>query len=164
MEVKIYRNHNPKTGKKYNCNGYSIGHCYINGEYFCDTIEDVDRGLKQSMSLDEIKAKKIYGETAIPVGTYNLGFTYSTQFANTKWAKPYKGKVISIDNVKGYSGVRIHPFNTAKESLGCIALGNNNVKGKVTNSTAYYLKFLTKFYLPAINRGEKVTLTIINIY
>ena len=26
---------------------YTIGRLYINGEYFCDTLEDKDRGLKQ---------------------------------------------------------------------------------------------------------------------
>lgn len=34
---------------------YTIGKLYIDGVYFCDTIEDKDRGLKQSMSLNEIK-------------------------------------------------------------------------------------------------------------
>jgi hypothetical protein len=39
---------------------YTIGKLYINDEYFCDTLEDKDRGLTQSMSLAEISKKKIY--------------------------------------------------------------------------------------------------------
>lgn len=30
---------------------YTIGRLYVDGNYFCDTIEDTDRGLKQSDSL-----------------------------------------------------------------------------------------------------------------
>ena len=29
---------------------YTIGHLYVNGKYFCDTLEDPDRGLSSSMS------------------------------------------------------------------------------------------------------------------
>ena len=31
---------------------YTIGKLYIDGEYFCDTLEDKDRGLSQSLSLE----------------------------------------------------------------------------------------------------------------
>jgi len=29
---------------------YTIGHLYIDDKYFCDTLEDVDRGLTSKMS------------------------------------------------------------------------------------------------------------------
>ena len=51
---------------------YTIGKLYINGKYFLDTLEDKDRGLKQSMSLDQIKEMKIPNETAIPSGIYKV--------------------------------------------------------------------------------------------
>ena len=38
---------------------YTIGKLYIDGKYFCDTIEDKDRGLTQNMPLSEIKKKKV---------------------------------------------------------------------------------------------------------
>ena len=44
---------------------YTIGHLYINGKYFCDTLEDPDRGLASSMSNSQIAIKKIKGDTAI---------------------------------------------------------------------------------------------------
>ena len=47
---------------------YTIGKMYIDGEYFCDTLEDTDRGLKQEYSLAELKELKEYGKTAIPSG------------------------------------------------------------------------------------------------
>ena len=37
---------------------YTIGQLYINGKYECDTLEDTDRDLTSSMSLEEIKSKK----------------------------------------------------------------------------------------------------------
>ena len=36
---------------------YTIGYLYIDGVYFCDTIEDKDRGLAKTMPLDEIRKK-----------------------------------------------------------------------------------------------------------
>ena len=51
---------------------YTIGKLYIDNVYFCDTIEDKDRGLNQNMSINDINKKKVYGETAIPTGTYSL--------------------------------------------------------------------------------------------
>jgi hypothetical protein len=51
---------------------YTIGHLYINGVYFCDTLEDKVRNLD-----DE---SKVYGETAIPYGTYNVVIDYSSHF------------------------------------------------------------------------------------
>ena len=149
-----------KLDRRWKKDTYTIGELFINGKKFSETCEDKDRGLKSTMSLGEIMAKKIYGQTAIPTGTYELKMTYSPKFANRAWARKYGGKVIEIMNVKGYQGVRIHPFNTAQESLGCVAPGRNLEKGKVLQSTAYYTQLVDNYVLPALNRGEKVTLTI----
>ena len=51
---------------------YTIGRLYIDGIYFCDAIEDKDRGLDSSMNVNTIKEKKVYGETAIPTGEYQV--------------------------------------------------------------------------------------------
>lgn len=146
--------------RRWKKNKYTIGISYINGVRFSETLEDRDRGLKSSMYETEIKARKVYGETAIPTGTYELKMTYSPKFANRPWAQKYGGKVIQIMDVKGFTGVRIHPFNTPEESLGCIAVGRNLETGKVLQSTNYYYKLLDNYILPAIKRGEKVNLTI----
>lgn len=146
--------------RKWKANGYTIGKLYINGVEFSDTLEDKDRGLKDSMSLNEITTNKVYGQTAIPTGTYEILMTYSSKFANRVWGKKYKGKVPQLINVKGYGGVRIHPLNTAKDTLGCIGVGKNTSKGMITNSTAYYYKLLDEYILPAIRKNEKVYITI----
>lgn len=103
---------------------------------------------------------KVYGETAIPTGTYVVKLTYSNRFGARAWASKYGGKVPEVTNVKGFSGIRIHPGNVAQDTYGCILLGKNSVKGKVTQSTEYYYKLLDNHIVPAVSRGEKITLTI----
>ena len=51
---------------------YTIGKLYIDNKYFCDTLEDKDRGLKDTMSVEKILNIKVKHETAIPTGNYNV--------------------------------------------------------------------------------------------
>lgn len=123
-------------------NDYTIGKMYINGEYFCDTLEPTDRGLKQTDILSDIKKNKVKGKTAIPTGLYYILLNYSPKF---KKILPY------IDNVKGFSGIRIHSGNTADDTEGCILVGYNTVVGKVTNSKDTLSKLIGKMYKQEIN-------------
>ena len=139
---------------------YTIGKLFINGVYECDTLEDQDRGLTSQMSLEEIKAKKVYGVTAIPTGTYSINMTtVSPKFKDRAWAKPYKGILPRLENVKGYEGVLIHVGNKAEDTLGCILVGENKVKGQVINSTATFYELMTVL-LKAQSAGEVIELTI----
>ena len=153
MELKIKR----KAFEK----DYTIGKLYIDGVAYCDTLEDCDRGLTQDMLLEEIKAKKVYGKTAIPTGTYEIDMnTISPKFQARSWAKPYGGKLPRLLNVPGYEGILIHPFNSAAESLGCIGVGNNSIKGMITDSSRTFMSLMSKYLLPAKVRGEKITISI----
>lgn len=139
---------------------YTIGKLFINGVYECDTLEDQDRGLTSQMSLEEIKAKKVYGVTAIPTGTYSINMTtVSPKFKDRAWAKPYKGILPRLENVKGYEGVLIHVGNKVEDTLGCILVGENKVKGQVINSTATFYELMTVL-LKAQSAGEVIELTI----
>ena len=146
--------------RKWKKDTYTIGKLYVNGELFSDTLEDKDRGLTSAMTLEEINKKKIYGQTAIPTGTYEVKMTYSNRLHSRAYAKKYDGKLPELINVKGYEGVRIHPFNKAQETLGCLSVGKNNIKGAVTNATAYFYMLVDNYILLAIKRGEKITITI----
>lgn len=108
---------------------YTIGRLFVDGKYVCDTIEDRDRGLTDSMTLEEIMRLKKYGETAIPYGTYRVQITYSPKF---------KKMMPILIGVKGFEGVRIHSGNTAKDSLGCLLVGRNTKVGMVTESRKTY--------------------------
>ena len=120
-----------KLVRKYRKEKYTIGKLYVDGVYICDTIEDKDRGLDDSMGLAEIMSKKRYGETAIPYGVYKVEITYSPK---------YKRLMPEIKNVKGFSGIRIHSGNTAKDTLGCLIVGKNTQVGMVTESRKTYNK------------------------
>ena len=104
---------------------YCIGKLYIDGKWFCDTLEDVDRGLDDKMTVEEILDRKIKGETAIPTGIYQVLLTYSPK---------YKKIMPLINNVKGYQGIRIHSGNTHKDTEGCLLVGKNREVGKVLDS------------------------------
>jgi len=131
--------------------GYTIGRMEINGRYFCDTLEDTDRGLRESMTEDEIAALKVKGATAIPTGTYRI---------DMQTRSPRFGRVLPrLVSVKGYAGVLIHSGNTADDTEGCILVGENRERGKVLNSRAT-LERLLVFLRAAQADGEEIELTI----
>ena len=142
MELRLER--------KYRSNNYCIDKLYINGKYFSDALEDPDRGLTDSMSLEQIKKIKIKGNTCIPYGTYNVTITYSPRF---------KRNLPLINNVKGFDGIRVHNGNTPQDSSGCVLLGFNKIKGQVIDSKVTVNKFINVVQ-KALNKGEKVTITI----
>lgn len=129
---------------------YTIGKLYIDDKYFCDTLEDTDRLLKQSDSLSLIKSKKIPGQTAIPTGTYKVIINKSPKF----------GRLLPrLLDVPGFDGILIHRGNTDKDSAGCILVGENKVVGKVLNSTTYEVK-LVDILTKVQSNKEEITITI----
>ena len=108
---------------------YTIGKLYIDGCYFCDVLEDTDRGLDDDLKESEILKMTVKGQTAIPTGTYPVKITYSPK---------YKKNMPLIENVKGYSGIRIHSGNTHKDTEGCVLVGKNKEVGKVLESRKTY--------------------------
>lgn len=140
---------------------YTIGKLYVDGTYFCDTIEDKDRGLNSRMALAEIKRKKVYGQTAIPAGKYEvmMDICSPTYSQKPKWKEYNGGFMPRLKDVPGYSGVLMHPGNTEKDTYGCLLVGENKVVGKVINSEATF-KRLYPVLLDAHNRGEIITINI----
>ena len=118
--------------RKWKKDTYTIGKVFIDSEFFCNSMEDKDRGLAQYMSVGEITKKKVYGETAIPTGKYKVTMTYSSK---------YKRMMPQVMNVKGFAGIRIHSGNTAKDSLGCLLFGKNDKPGWISNSRNTCKKF-----------------------
>lgn len=114
---------------------YTIGKMYIDGVYFCDTVEDTDRGLSQNMKNSTIEAKKMYSKTAIPTGRYRVVLSYSNKFKKT---------LPLLKDVIGFGGIRIHSGNTADDSFGCIIVGENKIKGGVINSRATMERLMAK--------------------
>lgn len=126
----------------------TISKLYINEVYFCDILEDIDRGLYFTQPLEEIQQQKVYGNTAIPKGVYEIVITWSSKF---------KQFLPLILNVPGYNGVRIHSGNTEADTLGCLLPGISN-GNKVLQSRLTFKK-LFKILLDA-SKKEKIILFI----
>lgn len=126
---------------------YTIGDLYIDGQWFCNTLEDTDRDLSQDMLLTYIQNKKIKSQTAIPTGTYKVDMdTVSPKFSNYSkypYAKQFNAKMPRLLNVKGFEGILIHAGSTQKHTDGCILVGINKVKGQVINSQATWKKLMS---------------------
>lgn len=115
---------------------YTIGRLYIDGQYFCDTIEDTDRGLRQDLPLSVNQAKKRRGVTAIPVGRYRVTLdVFSQRFSKKKQYDFTRGYLPRLVNVPAFDGILIHIGNTAADSEGCILVGRNTKVGMVLEST-----------------------------
>lgn len=154
MELKIDR--------KYKKNSYTIGNLYVDGVWFCNTLEDKDRGLDSSMPVEDIKKKKVYGETAIPTGRYIVRMDIvSPKYSGYDWyAKNFQARMPRLEAVKAFVGILIHPGTTALDSYGCILVGMNKQKGKVLESRATFKK-LWDVLEAARKRGETIYLTIV---
>lgn len=130
--------------RKYKKPTYTISNLTINGKWFCNVVEDTDRGLDNTMSEEHIrKVKDVNGNgknddaiTAIPKGTYKVTLdVVSPKFVQKDYYKKFcGGRLPRLLNVKGFDGVLMHCGNSAKQSAGCLILGYNKVKGGVIDS------------------------------
>ena len=151
-----------KVDRKWKKATYTIGRLYVDGALFCNTLEDKDRGLTQSMPTGKINQIKVKGETAIPTGTYGVAMNIvSPKFASVKWIKDFcGGKMPRLLNVKGFDGILIHNGSTARDSAGCLLVGKNTIVGKLTQSRETF-KAIYKLMKDAADRGEEITIDIV---
>ena len=154
MEIRVER--------KWKKDNYTIGNLYINGKWFSNTLEDKDRGLKDSMSLTEIKTLKKPRITAIPTGTYEVTLNVvSPKFSKYPFYNSINGgRVPRLLNVKGFEGILIHVMDGPKGaelSEGCIGVGRNLIKGGLLQGKEYY----KKLYDILKNSKDKITIKIV---
>ena len=117
----------------------TIGKILIDGEFACFTLEDVVRPAGEP---------KVFGQTAIPYGVYEVVITFSNHF---------KRDLPLLLGVPGFEGVRIHPGNTAADTEGCLLLGLTKGDNFVGQSRAAFDLVFPKIR-DAIESGEKVTI------
>ena len=134
---------------------YTIGRLFIREQvmdeylpgtadkYFCDTLEPTWRDYEHG-------AYKVKGKSAIPEGRYAVVISWSPKFK--QWLPILLG-------VPKFSGIRIHAGNTAKDTEGCILVGENREVGKVINSRKWLYELKQKI-VEAKDRGEAVWITI----
>ena len=131
---------------------YTIGRLSVDGVYECDTLEDKCREIDPTGAAFEIGYQKVPGTTAIPSGTYKINITYSPRFQIF---------LPLLEDVPGFSGVRIHPGNSSHDTEGCILVGEYKNHGDwITNSQDAIHKLLPKLQ----NATDEVTITITNLH
>jgi len=86
----------------------TLGKLYINGRFYCYTLEDTVRGY----------GIKINKQTAIPAGIYNLVLTYSNKF---------KRQMPLIEKVEGFTGVRMHGGNDPEDTEACVLVAFDRI-------------------------------------
>lgn len=129
---------------------YTVGRLYIDGELFCNTLEDKVADMNRNGELDGTE-RKVPGKTAIPYGTYKIFYGWSPRFGRN---------LPRLLNVTAFDGILIHPGNTAEDSAGCILVGRNTEVGRLTQSRLYSDE-LNKRIDIAQRRGEPITIEIV---
>lgn len=156
MEVLVYRKW-PKAG-------YCIGRLYINGQLICNSLEDEDRGLSDSMDERTIRNRKIFGKTAIPRGRYTIDMeTVSPKFSKKQfYMEVCQGKLPRIKGVKGFEGILLHVADGPKGAdllEGCIGVGLNKEVGQLCDGKETFKKIYA-LMKEAHNKGETIYITI----
>ncbi len=131
---------------------YTIGRLYF-ADCKCDTLEDPVRellDLNGDGDFNDEGEGKVYGQTAIPAGKYQVKMEMSENFNRLM---PY------LQDVPGFKYVMIHPGNSAEDTKGCILVGENTIRGKLVNSRAWSDVINAKV-TEAENRGEEVWIEI----
>jgi hypothetical protein len=121
----------------------TLGRLAVDGHFECYTLEDMVRppGLR-----------KVWSQTAIPAGSYEVAVTYSTRFHEF---------MPQLLNVPNFEGIRIHPGNTAADTAGCLLTGTaiapnrERIFNSQRASHALFLKIEA-----ALDRGEAISLHI----
>lgn len=131
-----------KLERKWKREAYTIGMLYVDGKFFCNTLEDKVRNLPAEA--------KVYAQTAIPYGTYKVVFNWSPKFGRN---------LPRLLDVPYFTGILIHSGNSAKDSAGCILVGKNTEVGRLTLSR-YTSDKLNKLVEQAQKHGEEITIEI----
>lgn len=132
----------------YRSAGYTLGKFSAAKQFLCFTLED------------PYSPVKVAGQTRIPAGRYEMVLRpegtkyqkYLTKFGD--WQRP---GMLYIKNVPGFEWILIHPGNTAKDTEGCLLVGDqpSYLSGSITNSASVYRTIYTEIS-EVIKRNERV--------
>lgn len=140
---------------------YTVGRLWADGQYVCDTLEPVDRGLDCGMKLEDIMAvKRERGVTAIPTGVYGVTLQVrSPRFGERKQYAFCGGRLPRLVDVPGYEGVLLHIGNYQEDTQGCVLVGRNLVRGQLLSSAVTF-RGLYGLLQAAVGRGEEMSMQV----
>ena len=131
LEIVLWRTHFTNEG--------TLGMLFINGSFFCHTLEPRARPLG---------ARKVPGKTAIPTGTYQLRLDrISPRFSHFKrypWARVWGGKMPYLCNVPGFQAILIHVGNTPNDTKGCILVGEAKTADFIFHSVTTFRRLMQR--------------------
>ena len=123
----------------------TLGHLDVEGVRECVTLEDVVRDLKADGS------GKVFGETAIPAGRYQVVTDFSEKFQKV---------MLHILNVPWFTGIRIHSGNTDLNTEGCVLVGQVDVNNDFIHGGSVELPALQAKVQAALDAGQECWITI----
>lgn len=145
MELKLNRIRSNKEE--------TLGELFTDGAFECYTLED------------QYQEKKVYAETRIPAGRYEIKLQHQgtmTKKYEKRFPQIHRG-MLWLQDVPNFTTIYIHIGNTDDDTKGCILVGLNhseeNGRMKLVNSTQAYIHLYVKC-LNAIDREEKIYITI----
>lgn len=94
---------------------------------------------------------KVYGQTAIPDGEYQVIIDFSPRF---------KTELPHILDVPGFEGIRIHPGNVPEDTHGCILVGRYVGTDNAVKQSRMAFEELMELLEAAYARGDPITIGI----
>jgi hypothetical protein len=124
-----------------------------------------DLGFRVFTLEDEYRTKKVYGETRIPAGRYEIKLRAAGGMheSYTERYKFHQG-MLHLQDVPDFEWIYIHPGNNDDHTAGCILVGdgvssNRQKDGSLSNSVMAY-SFLYQEITKLFALGSKVFIEI----
>ncbi len=134
------------------------GRLFVDNVAFCDTLEPAPAASKGATSSKDNVALRYGAPGCIAPGFYPVRLTMSPRF----------GDVLPlIDRVIGRTGIRIHPGNTAADTVGCILVGTRaeGLRGgeaeRLMSSKNAFMHLRARM-LHAVNKKEEIWIEIVD--
>jgi hypothetical protein len=124
----------------------TIGALSVDGTFECWICEDTVR----EVPGQPVSTWKLAGKTAIPAGTYDVDITLSARF---------KRDLPLLLDVPGFSGIRIHPGNTAADTDGCLLPGEDRLAKGVGRSRIAFDRLFAQIRVAKL-KGERITIEV----
>lgn len=127
----------------------TLGKLYIDDNFECYILED------------EFRTKKVWGETRIPAGTYEIKFRKEGKF-HKRYSERFREfhiGMLHLQDVPNFKYVYIHIGNDDDDTAGCLLTGKYIVNWTLQGSTIAY-EHLYKQVAAALLQHEEVTIEI----